>query len=1054
MVGRLPRLLRSLRQRGDVPPNWLRTTPWFDGAWYAAQNPDVAGAGVEPHVHYWRHGMAEGRWPSPDFDVARYEAMNPEARGRALAHFHRRLNAKGAEGLRPADVTAARHPELESGLFDARWYVARHPDAATAVHPFVHYTSNGARHLLPPGPLFDSTAYVREQPSALDAFTPLSHFVAGRGTGLTAPVVAEPTSRGPLLTPRVGKVSSTGVCVMIHAFYIDLLEELLDAVAPLASLATVLVSVCEPEHVDTANTAIDDVLGPGTGRVVKMVPNRGRNFAPLLVHFRDELRQHRVVLHLHTKKSLYSNAERADWRGHLLRCLTGAAIDAHLDLLETHPEVGVVHPSMFAEVPPWGAHWLGNSGNGRTLFARCGLDPEDVDGYVDYPVGGMFWARVDALAPLLDADLTVDDFEPEAGQTDGALAHAIERTITASAAARGYTFVEYDPDAAQWRSGWASRNTDSFGEYDVELLRRQLALVDLVSVDVFDTIVLRPTLAPTALQYFAAREVVDHPAEAESWVKERISAEHRARVRHSDVGDVTLAEAFDELPRAMQSMRDHEIGIEHRAAVPRQWLIDELRAAKQRGLRMVAMTDTTLPAEVVREVVARAGAGDLFDEWYVSNERRARKDQGGMWSLVGEAEGIAPSRWLHLGDNERSDIQQALTHEVAWSLVPSPRAVAQFHAPRGRLERGNWATMSALGLSATRLYEGRPAGRADAEAEAVFGYSVLGPIVAAFGAALVQRKRDRPHERLLLMARDTAVIDEVMRRWNQAAPSVVPAADYFQVSRRAALAASSAVGVDIDLVLDAGAFDGVFADMVEARTGFRPAGERFEVEVHHPAERGRCADLLAELGDQLRANGETQLQGLRRHLGDLGVDDRSPLCLVDLGYSGTTQRALAKVLPNPISGLYCVTTPAGAAAGGQGVFGNGVRFWTGHWFLDHSLLLEALLSSTTGPVHGYTTDPNLDAVVFGEPPTGVDSERIGVVQAAALDYCADLLRIFGPAVVTDGIDAAAVLSWVSRIPPQFLASPNQLFAGLRIENGFVGRPLDDSAPSATPGSAT
>ena len=151
---------------------------------------------------------------------------------------------------------------------------------------------------------------------------------------------------------------------------------------------------------------------------------------------------------------------------------------------------------------------------------------------------------------------------------------------------------------------------------------------------------------------------------------------------------------------------------------------------------------------------------------------------------------------------------------------------------------------------------------------------------------------------------------------SRAAPSAVPAADYFQVSRRAALAASAAVGVDIDLVLDAGAFDGVFADMVEARTGFRPIGERFEVEVHHPAERGRCADLLAELGDQLRANGETQLQGLRRHLGDLGVDDRSPLCLVDLGYSGTTQRALARVLPNPISGLYCVTTPAGAAAGG------------------------------------------------------------------------------------------------------------------------------------------
>lgn len=1041
MSARLPRLLRSLRQRGDVPPPWLRTTPWFDAQWYLVNNPDVAAAGIDPHAHYWRSGMAEGRWPSPGFDAMRYEAMNPEARGRALVHFHHRVSAKGAASLQPAEVTATRHPELESGLFDARWYVARFPEAASAVHPFVHYASHGRDRLLPTGPLFDGATYVVEQAAALDAYTPLSHFVSGRGTGLTAPVLAEPTLRGPLVAPRIGRTSSTGVCVMIHAFYVDLLDELLRAVAPLAGLATVLVSVCDPGHVEVAHRAIDGVLGAGTGRVVKLVPNRGRNFAPLLVWFRDELRQHRVVLHLHSKKSLYSNSERADWRAHLLRCLAGPAIDAHLDLLDTHPEVGVVQPSMFAEMPPWSAHWLGNASNGRALFARCGLDPQLVDGYVDYPVGGMFWARVDALAPLLDAGLTVDDFEPEAGQTDGALAHAVERTITAAAVSRGYTFVEYDPDAAEFRRGWASRNTDSFGVYDIELLRRQISLVDLVSVDVFDTLVLRPTLSPTALQYFAARAVVDHPAEAESWVTERSAAEHRARVRHSDVGDVTLAEAFDELPRSMQPMQQHEIDIESRVAVSRRWLIDELRAAKQRGTRVVAMTDTTLPADVVRAVVAQVGGEGLFDEWYVSNERRARKDQGGMWGVVAASEGIPPQRWLHLGDNERSDIQQALTHSVGWSLVPSPRAVAQFHAPGGHLERGNWATQSALGLSATRLYDGR----SDPSSEAVFGYSVLGPLVAALGAEVVRRRRDRPHERVLLMARDTALVYQVLQQWHADAPDAVPVVEYFQVSRRAALAASAAGGLDIDLVLDAGAFEGVFTDLVEARLGVRPEGEQFAVTVRHPAQRELCAALLAELAEPVRAAGEEQLAGLRRHLSELGIDDRTPMCVVDLGYSATTQRALARVLPNQISGLYGVTTPAGEATGAAALFGSGVRFWTGHWFLDHSLLLEALLSSTDGAVLGYRTDPTADAVVRAEPPVGVDRDRIGVVQTAARSYCADLLHMYGPAVLTDGIDATAVLSWVSRIRPEFLLPPTELFAGLRIENGFVGRPLDDSA---------
>jgi hypothetical protein len=45
-------------------------------------------------------------------------------------------------------------------------------------------------------------------------------------------------------------------------------------------------------------------------------------------------------------------------------------------------------------------------------------------------------------------------------------------------------------------------------------------------------------------------------------------------------------------------------------------------------------------------------------------------------------------------------------------------------------------------------------------------------------------------------------------------------------------------------------------------------------------------------------------------------------------------------------------------------------------------------------------------------------------------------------VLTDPVDPAAELSWVQRVPAMFLRPPEELFAGLRIENGFVGRPLD------------
>ena len=72
-------------------------------SWYLVQNPDVARSGKDPILHYIRHGVAESRNPSPNFDNEHYLANNPDvalAAMNPLDHYIRFGRIEGRETRR------------------------------------------------------------------------------------------------------------------------------------------------------------------------------------------------------------------------------------------------------------------------------------------------------------------------------------------------------------------------------------------------------------------------------------------------------------------------------------------------------------------------------------------------------------------------------------------------------------------------------------------------------------------------------------------------------------------------------------------------------------------------------------------------------------------------------------------------------------------------------------------------------------------------------------------------------------------------------------------
>lgn len=221
------------------------------------------------------------------------------------------------------------------------------------------------------------------------------------------------------------------LCVVVHAWYPDSFDEILTALEA-SGLPLRLIVTTAPEKA----VQIRAVLGRHTVQAeIEVLENRGRDILPFL-HVANRLLDEgeEVVLKLHTKHSPHRR-DGDRWRSELLdRLLSPERAGRIFQTFGRDPTLGMVAPD--GHVQPLSYYWGANEDNVRYLTTRIGIvaPRADSDTFVS---GSMFWLRLDALRPLLDAHLDDWEFEPEAAQVDGTFAHAIERVFGLCARAQG-----------------------------------------------------------------------------------------------------------------------------------------------------------------------------------------------------------------------------------------------------------------------------------------------------------------------------------------------------------------------------------------------------------------------------------------------------------------------------------------------------------------------------------------------------------------------------------------------------------------------------------------
>lgn len=222
-------------------------------------------------------------------------------------------------------------------------------------------------------------------------------------------------------------------CAVIHAWYPEVLGELLDALRA-SNLDWRLVVTTAPERKSAVRAVLDS---HGLAYDLEVMENRGRDILPFL-RVADRLLDEGVqlVLKLHTKRS--TRLENGDiWRRELVeRLLAPERASCLVAAFEEDPKLGLIAAEGHAQPL---AHYMGaNRDTLNYLITQLGLGTLGVNEDGEFIAGTMFWARLDALRPILDAQLAEQQFEPENGQIDGTLAHAIERLFVQASRHAGF----------------------------------------------------------------------------------------------------------------------------------------------------------------------------------------------------------------------------------------------------------------------------------------------------------------------------------------------------------------------------------------------------------------------------------------------------------------------------------------------------------------------------------------------------------------------------------------------------------------------------------------
>ncbi|EHK6867454.1 HAD-IA family hydrolase, partial [Escherichia coli] len=594
--------------------------------------------------------------------------------------------------------------------------------------------------------------------------------------------------------------------------------------------------------------------------------------------------------------------------------------------------------------------------------------------------------------------------------------------------------------------------------------------IKIISFDIFDTLVYRPTEVPIDVFKFLETKMLHiSNGVAENFSRIRHVSEVEAR-NEKDSKEVTLDEIYDKIKEfykldreTINNMKWAEVEYETKIIKPRPAGKKLWDIAKKTGKPIYIISDMYLPKDAILNILKINGY-DGFEKVYISNEYGVSKKEGGLFDLVINESGVSPNNILHIGDNNISDNKEPKARGIkTYRLIRSIDRLrsSEVYSKIYPEKIGNNELSRSLlaGLTAQKIFDSEidpGAKKSHFYGDPVnLGYAGIGPFVSAFMLWLGRKAKQDNISHLYFLSREGWLLKQVYDVIHKDDKDV-PSTTYLYASRRATRVASLRTLSDV-ISLSSHPYQGniTVGTLLEDRfginvtkitqeqweeAGFIGPEDKLTTDI---VERKKLLNLCTIISDIILTHAKNERKSYLNYVNSTGLSTEKKPAIVDIGWRANMQGALSSLINKPLDGYYYATLQGTEIWFDKGLKCNGFMgdlLSANHpsYVVQNRPLIEYLICHTEPSLITISDDDGFKPIFRPESSIGHRRILLELVHQGAIQFATDMMNNF-----RDSIDQIWIDPFLAeRTLSSFLQTPDftdaQLFIGHTFEDALAG----------------